>query len=335
MTPPVAGLFVSGHSLTDRRMLQTLAAIMQDAGQPLAWNMQNIPGSSLMKRTMGSDATSPWSGFTTGVDRSGAQIDVLAELRAPSAGGAAYDALLLTELHSVLDSLTEHDTARYLAEYRRRFLDINPQGGVWFMAPWLSLSSLEDPRDWIAYERNALPVWRCAVSTATGSPAPSEARTETGFIPASLALAELVNHLVEAPRPGFERPSHGDIVRDLFADQVHLTELGETYIALIIASAIYGVDPASLALPATVDPDKARTLTAFASRFVENYRATEDSEKCPAGISLAFAWQYAGYAGEIFHADKSWPERKIRQVRNTLRYRWNLGSVFSAQPVDG
>lgn len=319
-------LFVSGHSLTDRPMLERLAGIAAGAGKPIVWNMQNIGGSSIEQRSMGTDPAQPWSGFTSGVGRDGGPVDALAEWRQPSVGGEAYDILLVTELHSLLDTVMRQGTVRYLAEYRRRFLEANPSGAVWFMAPWLDVSDKEDPSDWIAYERRASPVWRCAVQAAGGDP--GQTGKGIGFIPASLALAELVDYLTSAPRAGFEAMTSGEIVRALFTDSVHPTEFGEAYVALIVLATIDGLDARSIAMPAVATEAQSQTLKDFAADFLARYSA-QSPEECSGGVSLSFAWTYAGYANKIYRADFSWPRATIQRLRDTARFRWNLGSAFS------
>ncbi|GAA2880168.1 hypothetical protein GCM10010837_36640 [Aminobacter niigataensis] len=321
-------LFVSGHSLTDRPMLDKLAEMAAGAGRPVVWNMQNIGGSSLEQRSMGSDPERPWSGFKAGMNRNGGSVDVLAEFRQPSVGGATYDVLLVTELHSLLDTIMRQGTVRYLAEYQGRFLETNPLGAIWFMAPWLDVSDKEDPRDWIAYERLALPVWRCAVQAASGAAASGKSTSGIGFIPASLALAELVDHLTSAPRAGFEDMSPEDIVRALFTDTVHSTELGEAYIALIVLATIEGLDAQTVRMPAGVSDAQAQTLKSFAADFLSRYRA-EPLDQCSGGISLSFAWAYSGYVGKTYRADFSWPRVAIQRLRDTARFGWNLRNAYS------
>lgn len=333
--PPVTtaaprSLFVSGHSLTDRPMLDKLAEMAAASGRPILWNMQNIGGSSLERRSMGTDPARPWSGFADGTDRSGGSVDVLAEFRRPSVGDSAYDLLLVTELHSLLDTVMRQGTVRYLAEYKRRFLEANPAGSMWFMAPWLDISDKEDPSDWIAYERLALPVWRCTVQAAGGSAASGgESASGIGFIPASLALAELVDHLVSAPRQGFEKMTPGDVVRALFTDSVHPTELGEAFVALIVLATIDGLDAQTARMPAGVSEAQAQTLKIFAADFLSRYRAAQPFEACSGGVAPSFAWAYAGYANKIYRADFSWPRAAIQRMRDTARFGWNLRNAFS------
>lgn len=325
LTAAPSSLFVSGHSLTDRPMLDRMAEMATGSGRPVRWNMQNIGGSSLEQRTMGTDPARAWSGFTTGIDRDGGLVDVLAEFREPSVGDRVYDLLLVTELHSLLDTMMRQGTVRYLAEYQRRFLETNPSGTTWFMAPWLNVSDKDNPDDWIAYERLAAPVWRCAVEAAGTGAISGETASAIGFIPASLALAELVDYLASAPRPGFERMTPSDIVRALFADTVHLTHLGEDYVALIVLATIHGLDAETVVMP---DEVQVQTLKTFAADFLRRYRATEPLEECSSGVSPTFAWTYAGYANKIYRADFSWPRATIQRLGDTARFSWQLRNAF-------
>ena len=52
-------------------------------------------------------------------------------------------------------SMIWHDTVRYLRHFHERFIAANPRGTTWFYESWLYVSDKDDPRRWIAFEREA------------------------------------------------------------------------------------------------------------------------------------------------------------------------------------
>src|SRR5262245_23560499 len=92
--------FFSGHSLLDNPMPDWVELIAQSRGDSLGWEEQIVLGSPIRVRTRGDDPdASSWPGFSLGKSKSGKGIDVLAELKSPTAlsHGEKYERLLITE----------------------------------------------------------------------------------------------------------------------------------------------------------------------------------------------------------------------------------------------
>lgn len=326
--PPAAtdadSFFVSGHSLTDRPLPDMIEHIASQAGRKLSWERQHIGGSSIRQRSRGADGGPAGSGYAAGVDRAGNPIDVLAEF----ASSGPYDVLVITEWHRVLDAMLREGTAATLRDFQDRFIASSPRGVTYFFAPWADLSDPANPGDWIAYERSASPVWQCLVAGVNGDLARQSRDDRIQFIPASLALAEIVGHLTSGgSMAGFEDMTSDAIVAQLFSDRVHLTELGTYFVAVVTYASVFGNEAASATVPPSIDRTRAETLRAFALNFVEQWRAQQalagdqDCDGVPAGFILA----YTGYMERTYaRPEMGYVAAQLKRLRDTARFLWRL-----------
>ncbi|BCH27636.1 hypothetical protein [Mesorhizobium sp. L-8-3] len=315
-----SSFFVSGHSLTDRPLPDMLEDMARQGGRTLFWQRQHIGGSSIRQRSEGSEPGRPGSGYAAGTDRDGNPIDVLA------AFGAGYDVLIITEWHRVLDAMLREGTAGQLRDFQDRFIAANPDGASFFFAPWTDLSDPADPSDWIAYERAASPIWQCLVETVNRSLARGSRADRIGFIPASLALAELVERLTSDGLPGFSGMSTPDIVAALFSDRVHLTELGTYFTAVVTYASVFGEEAATAAPPTTLDPVRAEALRDFAIGFVARWQAQAPAGDCD-GVPVGFILAYTGYMERTYsRPEMGYVPAQVKRLRDTARFLWRLRS---------
>lgn len=288
-------LFISGHSLTDRPFPDFLAALAEGAGRPLEWNMQHLAGSSLRMRTQG-DGSASWSGYRAGTDRHRRPIDVLDEFK-PRPGEAAYDTLILNEVHTLLESLIWNDTIGHATNFEARFVASNPDGQTYLYAAWLNVDDLDDPHNWIAYERAATRAWQCT-TTRINARLTAEKRTRpVRLIPAAPALAALVAQAVSKEGVnGLSASTPRATMARLFTDDVHLTELGNYYIALVTYIALYGSLPTD-PWAGDLDPVTASELQVFAGRFMTQWRREQArvSINCSQYLADQFAGIYLSY----------------------------------------
>jgi hypothetical protein len=95
------------------------------------------------------------------------------------------------------------------------------------------------------------------------------------YLPAGPALAELVDR---ATRAGGVAGVTGATVREtvdrLFTDDVHLTQLGVYYMALVNYASVYRRSPAGAWAPAGVSATQASSLQSIAWQFVSNHYNT-------------------------------------------------------------
>ncbi len=312
-------LFISGHSLTDRPFPDFLAALAGREGHSLEWNMQHLEGSSLRRRTQG-DGSAAWSGYRQGTDRDRRPIDVLDEL-GPRPGEAPYDTLILNEVHTLLESLIWNDTIGHATDYEARFFGSNPDGQTYLYAAWLNVDDLDDPTGWIAYEHAAIKAWQCTAMQINARLTAKGRTRPVRLIPAAPALAALVKQAVsEAGLKRLSASTPRATIERLFADDVHLTELGNYYIALITYIALYGSLPAD---PWTsgLDPELASEIQLFAGRFMAEWR--REQARVPINCSQYLADEFAGtYLSYV--RDAKWREA---DGRLRAHYKWARFSI--------
>jgi hypothetical protein len=324
-------LFISGHSLMEQPIPDQLEAIAKSLGTPLEWNRQSIGGSSILTRSRGNNPrNATWSGYQNGFNRSGQGLNIVSELRNPkTVSKGHYDALLITEQHGLLDSLTWNDTVRYLRHYHDLLIDGSPQAKTYFYEPWLGLNDKGTPYRWIAYERAASPIWQC-IATRINMSLKIEGRSDRIFsLPAGAALAELIDR---ATRPGgLSGITLGNVhktVTSLIKDDVHLTELGSYYVALVSYSITYGRSTYGAWRPASVSITQANALQQTASDFVTRYSAVNTPltlEECKKELRTSFIGMYWSYVRDV-----EWPSERnvisayIRWVRYVLKWHWRI-----------
>ncbi|MEO5321966.1 hypothetical protein PV773_01460 [Mesorhizobium sp. CC13] len=315
--------FVSGHSLTDRPFPDMLEAIAAASGRRLTWERQHIGGSSIRQRTLGPDGSPPGSGYGAGVGRDGKPIDVIAELAV-----RRYDVLIVTEWHRVLDAMLSEGTATYMGELQDRFMAGNPRGMSYFLAPWADLSDLTAPGDWIDYERAASPVWQCLVEGINRKLAGQDRQDRIRFIPASLALAELVARLTSAqPVAGFEGLAAEGVTAALFTDRVHLTELGNYFVAVAAYATVFGNEAATAPVPAALDQARAESLRSIALELVAQWRVRQafgPDGGCE-GVPARFVIAYTGYMERTYtRPERGYVVARAKRIRDTVRLIWSL-----------
>ncbi len=258
----LARVFISGHSLTNVPMPEYLALIAQSLSHPLWFNHQIIVGSSIQNRTRGAPPGEYWSGYRQGNNREGAGLDVLQELRSPqTVSGGPYDTLLITELHGLAGSLIWEDTVPALLHFHNRLIEANPKAQTYLFEPWSNVRDVSQPADWVAYERAASPMWRCVATRVNMSLAARGRVDRIHTIPAGLALAQLIERATGSEGlPGITQESTAATVELLLSDQVHLTSMGNYFMALLNYSAIYQQSPLGAWAPQAVNALQAKSL---------------------------------------------------------------------------
>lgn len=329
---PPRRLFISGHSLTGRPFPDHLAALALAAGRPLAWNMQHLFGSSLRARTMGLQAGA-WSGYREGLDRDGEPVDVLREL-APGAGQPPYDTLILTEQHTLLESLMWNDTIGHTLDYQARFSAANPDGRTYMFASWLHIDDIGDPRRWIAYERAAAGAWRCTVAQINATIAARDGQGRVTLIPAAEGLAALVEQAM-GPQgvAGITGATRRDTMAALFTDDVHLTETGTYYIALLTHLVLHGDLPPTVWRP-DIPPATAAALQDFAVGFLGRATAGQPptTTGCADDLSAHYVPVYLAYLRDTRWRDEGWLRAQVKWARFSVVWPRLLRSVSSDNP---
>jgi hypothetical protein len=344
-TRTTAGIFYSGHSLTDNPLPEYVAEIARSLGGSVRWNQQNIPGSSIQARTRGPATDGAWSGYRRGKNRDGENLDVLRELRQPATlGGARYDTLVVTEGHWLVESLLHADTVRSLRHLHDRLIEGNPDARTLFYAPWLGIGDKSAPQDWIAYEKAAAPVWTCVTTRINQSLADEGRRDRVQPMPTASALAALVERAVQQPGvPGISGATARGTMDRLFIDQVHLSRLGAYYAALVTYIHVFGRSPQGAWAPVEVTAEQAKSLQQVAwdvaaPQLREAPGASMDLPGCRAYVQDTFCSTYYGYFRRAYWSDPKSPYHRgtvsgrLKEWKETLSCRSAFGRDKHGNP---
>ncbi len=294
--------FYSGHSLSDG-VPEAVEQIARSLGHRLDFETQSMGYSLLRQRTKGEvSSASEWPGYRAGANRAGAGLNVAEELRQPRrlAPGDKYDALVVTERHDLPAIARKERTAFYLTDMARHLLAGNPDAEVLLYHTWLHLDP-NAPWPWIDYERAVLPMWECVASRANlDLPARGDV-PRVRVLPGGAALAELAAALWDGKVPGVAAKAPGERVRLLFSDNVHMSEVGRYFLALVHYAVLFGRSPEGAAIPAAIAPETGRYMQTLAWQYAVSYgqranaaarrdmaacRALMQNEICPASAAF-------------------------------------------------
>jgi hypothetical protein len=311
----IRSVFFSGHSLLNHPVPEFAEKIARSKGFEIVWNRQHIEGSSIKARTLGSGRT----------------FDVREEFaRKASTGG--YDALIVTEQHTLLGTLIWNDTVRVLKHLADTYAAANPHGRIFLYDSWLIVSDPERPEDWIRYERAARPVWQCIARRLNDVYGGEGRATRIESIPAASALATLLER-ANAPGgvAGVTAGSRIETFRSLFSDMVHLTRRGNYFISLVMIGFVFDISTEGAWYPEDVGQAAARSLQAVADVIVAEWAESEMSlEACRAYIRTAFLDEFLDYwTRAVLRAESNAVMAQVRKFR--FRQQWV--PVFSTNGV--
>jgi hypothetical protein len=264
--------FYSGHSLSDG-VPEVVEQIANSLGHRLDFETQSIGYSLLRQRTKGEVASATeWPGYRAGQNRKGTGLNVAEELRQPRrlASGGKYDVLVVTERHDLPAIARKERTAFYLTDMTRHLLTGNPDAEVLLYHTWLNLDT-DAPWRWINYERAVSPMWECVASRANLDLPARGNVPRVRVLPGGSALAELAAALWEGKVPGVKGTNPGERVRLLFSDNVHMSDAGRYFIALLHYAILFGRNPEGAAIPAPLAPETGRYMQTMASQYAVSY----------------------------------------------------------------
>jgi hypothetical protein len=270
--------FYSGHSLSDG-VPEVVEQIASSLGHRLDFETQSLGYSLLRQRTKGEVASATeWPGYRAGHNRKGAGLNVAEELRQPRrlAAGGKYDVLVVTERHDLPAIARKERTAFYLTDMAKHLLAGNPDAEVLLYHTWLHLDP-DAPWPWIDYERAVLPMWECVASRANLDLPARGNVPRIRVLPGGGALAELAAALWDGKVPGVASNSPGERVRLLFSDNVHMSEAGRYFIALVHYAVLFGRNPEGAAAPASLAPKTGRYMQTLAWQYAVSYGQRADA----------------------------------------------------------
>jgi hypothetical protein len=294
--------FYSGHSLSEG-VPEVVEQIARSLGHRLDFETQSMGYSLLRQRTKGEvPSASEWPGYRAGSNRGATGLNVAEELRQPRrlASGDKYDALVVTERHDLPAIARKERTAFYLTDMARHLLTGNPDAEVLLYHTWLNLDP-DAPWPWIDYERAVLPMWECVASRANLDLPARGNVPRVRVLPGGGALAELAAAMWEGKVPGVAGTSPGERVRLLFSDNVHMSDAGRYFIALVHYAVLFGRNPEGAAIPTPLAPETGRYMQTLAWQYAVSYgkranaavrrdmatcRTLMQKEVCPAYAAL-------------------------------------------------
>lgn len=283
----------TGHSLTDNPLPDDVVAIASSLGLGGQYQQQVGIGSPIRVRTVGhgndpyQPTVFPWTGYSTGKNRSGMGMNLVSELRMPSSITALrYTALVVAENHNSLDVLRWEATVKHLRHFYELFHEGSPQGAGYLYGAWLGVTDKANPAAWIALEREQLTLWEAITARVNDSLRASGRSDLLATLPANGALAELVARATSPSGvPGVTQSNTTATLNGIFNDDVHLTRLGVYYVACVVFSSVYRRSPVGAAVPSGVSATAGASLQAIAWSYVSSYYAANPLGPQPAAAA--------------------------------------------------
>lgn len=220
LVPPARPLttYHLGHSLVGRDMPAMLAQL---AGHDHASQLGR--GASLRDHAKGTVA---------GFDSENAHPAHRPATAALASG--RFDAVVLTEMVELRDAIRHHASARWLAHWAGLARAANPDARLYLYETWHRLT---DPEGWLTrLDRDLQALWGDAVLI----PAMRRSGQPIYLIPAGQVMAATARAAGAGRIPGLT--SH----TGLFADDIHLNDIGHYLVALTHYATLYHRDPTGL-----------------------------------------------------------------------------------------
>ena len=284
--PTSAQVFYTGHSLMDNPLPEYIELITRSLGKQIDWEQQIVIGSPMRVRTWGDGA---WAGYSDGKNRNGDGMDVAAELRKPKhlAAGTRYDTLVATEGHTILGAVVWENSVGYLRSFHDRLLEGNPDARTLYYHVWLDVDK-DDPKPWMKHERNASLPFQCIARKVQLTLEKEGRPARLSVLPGGTALVDLVEHALKGEVPGIFGTTRQKLDK-IFRDKVHLTDVGNYFMAAVQYASIYHASPVGAKAPPMVRPETAKVLQEIAWKHVQEFEAKNDlsaltMEECREGI---------------------------------------------------
>lgn len=266
-------VFISGHSLINNPFAEYLESLSEDNGIEYNWDQQIGIGSPIRVRTSGgAGPPNNWQGYHVGKNKVGFDMDIIAELANPTTIGEnnAYDILLITERHDIIDTIVWEYTNSLLRHYHDRLLTGNPNGKTLLYHSWLDIDP-NNPQVWIDHETLVLNAWECAAEKVNLTLENDGLNQSVSVVPAGWALTNLLTRILNDEVSGFTGTDL-EKIDQLFFDNVHLNREGIFYMAAVSYVSIYGNSPVGATIPAEINTATGEDLLQIAWENVNNYR---------------------------------------------------------------
>lgn len=251
-----ARVFFSGHSLINVNTPTFFEQLATRNGRDVDYQLQMGLGSTLSIRL-----ACPLNGQQA--DGSALTFRVADELRS-----GRYDTLMFTERHDIVQTIAYERTTSMARRLRDAFYEGSPGGRVFFFESWLTID-VARPSGFVERTRRDAIGWECVASRLNES---RGSHPPLLVVPAARALAELVEDVMAGRAAGLTN------LRQIFTDDVHLTNEGNYFISLLHYGVVLQESPIGLSAsglrpiadpPPSLDDASASYLQGLAARWVE------------------------------------------------------------------
>lgn len=248
-SPPVVGLV--GHSLVNHKMPRMLRVLSEDQKTGFTVYEQIINGSPLSHQWKNHDQCEKYE-------------DVYGDLYAAiEKGTPKFNHVILTERVAIAECIEWEDTLGYVIKWRNHALATEPTAQVYFLSTWVGFKNGEwwkDIPDDATWRKRTLEDG--ALFEKIAVEASLDPRSTAGkpirVIPGHKAMVRLYDKLAAGELPWLGKDIHA-----VFSDDIHLTDVGNYYLACLVHSVVAG-KPLENATGVTKD-QWGRDLTALTS----------------------------------------------------------------------
>lgn len=266
--------FFTGHSHLWDPTIQDLKLIAESRGVPsFTFQYQRLDGSSLTTRQ---GSAPSWSGYSTGDNVSGSNLNVINEARSPASVSGFYTDLVITEYANSIEYMAGHDTVRCVRHYYDLFRNAYAATRGWFYANW----PLQIPRtgtntdvaNWVALCATQQSVWECVTTRIRDSLVAEGRSDQIKQVPVCGAFGYLVNNATTGTVAGITAGTHALTLQVLFEDAFHCTDVGKYFVACVFHCMLHGTTPANASIPGSgVTSQQAASLQAQAWAYCSTY----------------------------------------------------------------
>ncbi len=145
------------------------------------------------------------------------------------------DVLILTEAVVVQNHIRFSDTFEYAQRYYDLAVSNNPDAKVFIHETWTRIT---EPSTWRESLDTDLEVWQSIVDSVNATLEPGQ--PEVQVIPMGSAMARLYDEIELGLVPGI------DDIRDIFADAIHLNDIGHYFMTMVQYATIHEESPVGL-----------------------------------------------------------------------------------------
>ncbi len=307
----VRAIFV-GHSLINYNMPHILEQLVQDA--------ENLTIESAVQVVNGAPLRYNWDNCHTACDAIEA-----------GTGDGAYNTLIVTDANnSIRSNHVWNHPERHINNFLELMKDKDAQARAFFFTSWEGLDY--HPGEWTDAIPAELAEYEEIIEQATQISADLGRNAQFELIPANLALRELILKIENGQINGLSNRT------DIFADDVHMNNIGNYFMANVVFSAIYKQSPAGLTnqvsankyTPLIIETSLALQLQQLAWTVVNDYstdESTTDNEAPDAVITLPTQAQIIEVGDSLtFSAVASDPDGDT-----SLTYLWDFDGITQPQ----